>query len=155
VTARINRKELILESVPMKELFLRIVKRAKAKFNFRIENFCIMGNHFHFIIRPESGESLSSIMQWILSVFAMAYNRLYHLTGHVWGCRFFSRILSTRGMFIETFRYINENPVRAGQVTDPRYWRYGGLWHNREGCQEILDELPEWIASIFAQHLAV
>src|SRR5512133_313133 len=85
VTARANRKEMILDSIAMKELFLSVVKRAKKKYDFRLENFCVMGNHFHFIIRPGQGTSLSAIMRWILSVFAMAYNKIMGLTGHVWG----------------------------------------------------------------------
>src|SRR5512145_2652656 len=95
VTTRANRKEMILDDSAMKELFLSVVKRAKARYSFRLENFCVMGNHFHFIIQPNRGVSLSAIMQWILSVFAMAFNRLLGLTGHVWGCRFFSRILDS------------------------------------------------------------
>jgi putative transposase len=70
VTARANRKEMILDTNAMKELFLSVVKRAKEKYDFRLENFYIMGNHF--IIQPIRGESLSAIMQWILSVSAMA-----------------------------------------------------------------------------------
>src|SRR5512145_89083 len=93
VTARANRKEMILDTSAMKELFLSVVKRAKEKYDFRLENFCIMGNHVHFLIQPGRGESLSAIMRWILSVFAMAYNKIRCMTGHVWGCRFFSRII--------------------------------------------------------------
>ena len=73
VTARANRKEMILDSGAYKELFLSVLKRAKARYSFRIENFTIMGNHFHLVIVPGKGESLSSIMQWIMSVFAMAF----------------------------------------------------------------------------------
>ena len=39
VTARANRKEMILDKGPMKELFLSVVRRAKTKYDFRIENF--------------------------------------------------------------------------------------------------------------------
>jgi len=53
----------------MKDLFLEVIVRAKGKFRFRIENFCVMGNHIHLMIRPGTRESLSRIMQWVLSVF--------------------------------------------------------------------------------------
>ena len=122
VTARANRKEMILDTSAMKELFLSVVKRAKLKYDFRIENFCIMGDHFHFVIRPGKGESLSAIMRWIMSVFAMAYNKIRGFTGHVWGCRFFSRIISGLRELVQVFEYIDENPVRASQVADRRDW---------------------------------
>jgi putative transposase len=152
VTARANRKEMILDASPMKELFLSVVKRAKLKYRFRIDNFCIMGNHFHFIIQPARGESLSAIMRWILSVFAMAYNRIRNITGHVWGSRFFSRIVSGLRKLIQVFEYIDDNPLKANQVSSPWAWRFGGRGHAREGCREILDEKPEWLALLFPDH---
>ncbi|MCX7023350.1 MAG: transposase [Spirochaetes bacterium] len=152
VTARANPKEMILDKGQMKELFLSVVRRAKTKYYFRIENFCIMGNHFHFIIQPIHGESLSAIMRWILSVFAMAYNRISGFTGHVWGCRFFSRIIASLREFMQVFEYIDDNPVEASQVADRRQWRYGGLAHDRAGCRELLDEMPEWARLLFPEH---
>ena len=152
VTARANRKEMILDAGPMKDLFLSVVKRAKLKYDFLIENFCIMGNHFHIIIRPGKSESLSVIMRWIMSVFAMAYNKIRGFTGHVWGCRFFSRVISGLRELIQVFEYIDENPVKASQVGDKREWRYGGLGHDRRGCLEILDEMPAWTRLLFPEH---
>lgn len=45
----------------MKELFLSVVKRAKGKYDFRLENLCVMGNHFHFIIKPVHIQAARSI----------------------------------------------------------------------------------------------
>lgn len=153
VTARANRKEMILETKKMKELFLSVVKRAKRKYDFRIENFCIMGNHFHFIIVPGKGESLSAIMRWLLSVFAMAFNRVSGFTGHVWGERFFSRIISGFQSLVQVFKYIDDNPVMANRVNNGRDWLFGGLWHHRSGCREIVDDLPEWARWLFPEHM--
>jgi putative transposase len=136
----------------MKELFLSVVKRAKAKYNFRLENFCIMDNHFHFVIQPGNGESLSSIMQWILSVFAMRFNKIMGYTGHVWGCRFFSRIIGSFQELIEVFKYIDDNPVKAGKVGDRRQWYWGGLWHNRTGCSDIIEKTTSWLRALLPEH---
>jgi putative transposase len=148
VTARANRKEMILDTGAMKELFLSVTKRAKAKYDFRLENFCIMGNHFHFIIQPGRGESLSAIMRWILSVFAMAYNRVWGLTGHVWGSRFFSRIIASLRELIQAFEYIDGNPAKTSQVADRRQWRWGGLWHSRTGCRDLIERTSPWIQQL-------
>jgi putative transposase len=152
VTARANRKEMILDTSSIKELFLSVVKRAKKKYNFRLENFCIMGNHFHFVIQPGRNESLSAIMRWILSVFAMAYNKIKRITGHVWGCRFFSRIIASLRELLHVFEYIDENPVKAIQAADRRQWRWGGLWHNRTGCREVVEELAVWLRPNIPEH---
>jgi putative transposase len=74
VIARINRRELILNSPAIKELFLKIVTLSKKRYRFLVKNFCVMGNHIHIIMQPDTKECLSRIMQWILSVFAASYN---------------------------------------------------------------------------------
>jgi putative transposase len=153
VTARANRKEMILDPNGMKELFLLVVRRAKGKYRFRLENFCIMGNHFHFILQTLPGESLSAIMRWILSVFAMCYNRIMGLTGHVWGDRFFSRIIASLRELIEVFEYIDNNPVEAQQGKDRRRWRWGGLWHHRTGRRDIVEEPASWLLPLIPEHL--
>jgi putative transposase len=152
VTARANRKEMILESVAMKELFLSVVKRAKAKYKFRLENFCIMGNHYHLIIQPSRGENLSAIMRWIMSVFAMAYNKVKGITGHVWGCRFFSRIIESLAELMRIFEYIDNNPIRANQVEGRREWRWCGLWHDRTGCRDLVDAPAIWVGQLLPGH---
>jgi REP element-mobilizing transposase RayT len=66
VTSKVNRDAFELEPDDMKQLFLSVIEGAiKKGFKFKLWNFCVMGNHFHFLITPEKGESLSSIMKWI------------------------------------------------------------------------------------------
>ena len=152
VTAQANRREMILDNAEIKELFESVMRRAKLKYDFQIENFSVMGNHFHLVIRPGKGENLSAIMRWILSVFAMAFNKLMGYTGHVWGSRFFSRIISGLRELMRVFEYIDNNPVRANQVVDRRQWRYGGLWHRRTGDRGIIDALPEAASLLLPEH---
>jgi len=70
VTARANRGEFILEDDHFKELFVAVLQEAKGKFQFEIINLVVMGNHVHLMIKPEEDDSLSSIMRWVLSLFA-------------------------------------------------------------------------------------
>lgn len=152
VTARANRQEMILDSGHVKDLFLETVRRAKKKYDFRIENFCVMGNHIHLMIRPGKEQNLSAIMQWILSVFAMAYNKRKGLTGHVWGSRFFSRIVNGLREFLAIFSYIDSNPVEANQVSDKRNWLHGGLRHHRTGLSTIVDGTADIVSLCFPEH---
>lgn len=142
VVARANRKEFILHSPEMKEMFLSVLSRAKKRFDFKLINFCIMGNHIHFMIKPGGNENLSRIMQWILSTFAIRFNRTNALSGHVWYDRFKSKIVSEFRDFLHTFRYITENPVRAGLVHSPLAYRYNGVCFIRNRDYRIIEE-PE------------
>ena len=98
-----------------------------------------MGNHIHMIIKPMMKENLSKIMQWILSVFAVKYNKLLGITGHVWYDRFRSKIIDDIRQLIATYRYIAENPVRAGIVDNPIHYEYNGITHVKKKKFDVME----------------
>jgi REP element-mobilizing transposase RayT len=105
----------------MKELFLTVIGEAKTSkgFKFKLWNFCIMDNHFHFLITPEKGQSLSDILKWIKMVFAIRWNKKHNKTGHFWGDRFYSREIKDEKDFWTVYNYIDQNPVAAGLMQKP------------------------------------
>ncbi|MDA3948801.1 MAG: transposase [Spirochaeta sp.] len=154
VVARANRREFIFNSPEVKDLFLDIVFRAKGEYSFVIRNFCIMGNHIHFLIRPETGESLSRIMQWILSVFASKFNRMFGYSGHVWHDRFKSVVIGSLRQFVAAFAYITNNPVKAGLVSCPTVFRHNGVRHIRDGDRSVV-QAPDALVRILFPDLGV
>jgi len=140
--ARINRQEMIFEDKKFKMMFLDVVAQAKQKYKFKFRNFCIMGNHVHLDIEPINEITISKIMQWILSVFALRYNRMYNYKGHVWYDRFKSKAITSVRQLINTFIYIACNPVRAGIVKHPLEFAFSGLtFHkiNQMFYKDLLD----------------
>jgi REP element-mobilizing transposase RayT len=117
VMARTNRGEFLLNSDEMKKMFIGILEEAKKKFLFKIKHFCIMNNHIHLLIEPLKGTILSKLMQWIPSVFAIRFNKMFGLTGHVW---YKSKIIHDFKQLINTFQYISDNTVKAGICPDGR-----------------------------------
>jgi len=130
---------MIFDSSEIKSLFLSVLEEAKRKYGFELQNFCIMGNHYHLIIKPRFGRSLSEIMHWIMGVFAIRYNKLKHLCGHVWGTRFFSRILASLRAILESFNYIDLNPIRAGLCEKRGQWKWCALWHCLNHHSELIN----------------
>lgn len=159
VTARANRQEMILASDAFKELFLDVMRRAKKKYKFILFNFCLMGNHIHLILQPDHKTapqtgltshsahkgnnwssrtvSLSRIMQWILSVFALKYNRICGIKGHVWYDRFHSVILNDIFQYLDTYIYVMRNPVKAGIVKKPDDYHYNGITFMLKGMMDL------------------
>jgi len=152
VTVRANRSEMILLPEEEKKLLLTVIERAKKRYRFQVINFCIMNNHLHLLIKPGNGESLSRIMQWILSVFAMTWNRKHNLKGHVWGERFYSRIIEGTVDFLRVFIYIDDNPVNAQLVDSPQKWRFGGLWHHKHSIKTITDPPDALVMQYCPEH---
>jgi putative transposase len=102
-----------------------------------------MGNHFHFLIKPAEGTSLSKILQWIKCGFARLWNKMHGRTGHFWGDRFFSRIIGDRTDFEAVDKYISENAVKAGLVEKAEDWSFGGLFYRIKGWFGLIDRLPD------------
>ena len=142
VVARANRGEFILNSPESKEMFLDVLKRAKKKYFFKIKHFCIMSNHIHLLIEPTSKTSLSKLMQWILSVFAVKINKHYGFKGHVWYDRFKSKMIKGYKQYIRTFEYISNNPVKAEMCKISREYKYSGLRFIFEKIHDLI-ELPD------------
>ncbi|MDR1399346.1 MAG: transposase [Treponema sp.] len=140
VTSEINRYALELLLPEIKELLLTYIKKAKEKYPFQLFNFCIMDNHIHLLIKPELGQSLSKIMQWIKGNFAKHWNTLHNKKGgHLWGKRFFSEIIKDVRHFWQVFTYIDENPKRANMVKRAEDWKFGGLYHHLQRRMDVVD----------------
>jgi REP element-mobilizing transposase RayT len=125
-----------------KKLFLSFVEKARRKFHFRLWDFCIMGNHIHFLIKPGEGGTLSEIMQWIKCNFAKAWNKAQGRKGHVCGGGgVYSRIIAGMRDFLRAREYIAENPVKAGLVERAADWMFGSLYHRLHRPSSLLDDV--------------
>ena len=139
VIARSNRQEFIFEKDNIKDIFIRILKDAKKKYRFKIINFCVMTNHIHLLIKPHPKSDLSKIMQWILSKFAVVFNKIYSYKGHVWYDRFKSIIIESFRQLYAVYEYINNNPVKAGLVKKAEDYKYCGLAYLKNKVFELVD----------------
>jgi putative transposase len=147
VSSEVNRHAFEFDPDQIKELLLTVIEEAKTKkgFKFKLWNFSIMTNHFHFLITPQEGESLSEIIKWIKMVFAIRWNKKHHKSGHFWGDRFYSRVIKDEQDFWTVYEYIDENPVRAGVVRKPHEWKYGGAYHREYGIVRIVSIVSDTI----------
>ncbi|GHU21406.1 hypothetical protein FACS1894172_17350 [Spirochaetia bacterium] len=151
VASEVNRRAYELEPVEDRKLFLAVIREAKTKkgFKFELWNFCIMSNHFHFLITPHEGQSLSEIMKWIKQVFAVRWNTKHQQTGHFWGDRFYSRVIQNELDFWNVYNYIDKNPVVAGLVENPEDWEYSGAYHLEHIITDILSPVTAVILEVF------
>jgi hypothetical protein len=62
-------------------------------------------------------------------------------TGHVWGERFSSRIISETTDFLWVREYIAENPVKVGLVKWAVEWIFGSLYHRLHRLTSLVDDV--------------
>jgi putative transposase len=141
VSSKIDHGAMALKDPAIKRALIQTVVKAKKKFPFQLLNFTIMDNHIHFLIKPDPGVSLSKIMQWIKSNFAKEWNKAHGTYGHLWGERFFSRIIKNVKDFNDVNNYIDNNAVKAGLTTSAATWVFGGLFHRLNKIRGLIDNL--------------
>jgi hypothetical protein len=74
-------------------VFDRVFRETMLRYVFEVRRLHIEGDLLMFYIRPEDGLELPEIMKWMKQSFAQRYNREAGRTGHIWGDRYWSRIV--------------------------------------------------------------
>jgi hypothetical protein len=85
-------------------IFCRVFGEARKRFAFELRGVRLEEGWLSFYIKPADGLQLPAIMQWLKQTFAVRFNRGAGRTGHVWGDRYWSRVLE------------GELPEEAGEV---------------------------------------
>jgi REP element-mobilizing transposase RayT len=93
IRSGINNREPILSQSRALALFDRVFRETMLCFPFEVRGLRIEADRISFYIKPEDGLELPAIMQWMKQVFAQRYNALTGRSGHIWGDRYWSRIL--------------------------------------------------------------
>ncbi len=68
--------------------FLRSLAQTQRRYPFRLFGYCLMTNHFHLLLAPEPGQSISRILQSLTVAHTWHYHRAHASLGHVWQGRF-------------------------------------------------------------------
>ena len=100
-------------------MFLGDLARTKARYPFALLGYCLMSNHFHLLLKPAPGQSISRILQSLTVAHTWRHHRRQGTSGHVWQGRFRSPVIQDGDHRLVVLRYIEANPVRAAMVADP------------------------------------
>lgn len=79
-------------------------------------------------------------------MFGRAFNKYFNLKGHVWYDRFKSVVIDSFEQLIATFRYISNNPVKAGMVKTPEEYVYSSLWFVHHKRFDLVEPPREYLA---------
>ena len=125
--------------------FLEALTKTRDRYPFRLFGYCLMTNHFHLLIRPEAGRSISRILQSLTVAHTWRYHKQHHTSGHVWQGRFKSPVIQDDAHLLVVLRYIEANPLRARMVADPALYRWSSYpCHGLGQDDSLLSPFPEW-----------
>jgi putative transposase len=120
ITAVTAQRRNLFQVTRNSELLLQTIHHYRSQGKFLLHAYVIMPDHFHIIVTPASDVSLEKAVQFIKGGFSF---RLKGKTD-VWMRSFNESQISSRENFQNHVRYIEENPVRRGLVTEPRAYPF-------------------------------
>jgi putative transposase len=118
-----NRETCFLEPEDYR-FYLGLWRELSRRYGVSVHAYCLMTNHFHFLVTPETEGAISNTLKVVGSRYAQYINGKYRRTGTLWEGRHRSSLVQSDRYLLTCYRYIELNPVRAGMVAGPEEHRW-------------------------------
>ncbi len=106
----------------------------------RVYAFCLMTNHTHLLLAPDTQAGLGQLMKRLAGRQTRYHNRAEGLRGTLWESRYKSSSVQTDGYLLACIRYIELNPVRARMVVAPEQYPWSSFhrWEERNPMRGLI-----------------
>jgi len=118
VYCRVARGEFVFDDPYEAEEFVEKVREVRETDDWRILAWCLMGNHYHLVIKTGLIPLWRSMLR-LQSGIARGFNKRRRYLGRLWQSRYRARIIDSTNYFRQVVSYVHLNPVAAGLVSDP------------------------------------
>ena len=127
--------------------FEQVLAEAHERVPMRTVAYCVMPNHWHFVLWPRENGHLSQFVHWLTTTHAKRWRGFRETQGHghVYQWRFKSFPVQSDRYFYTVCRYVERNALRAGLVTRAEEWRWCSLYRRACGdpkARALLSEGP-------------
>jgi putative transposase len=128
------------------EAFEAVLADTLAKIPLAICGYCLMPNHWHFVVRPSKTGDLARFFQRLTVTHANRWQRHRRRVGygHVYQGRSKSFPVQEDEHFYQVMRYVERNALRAKLVADVAGWRWSSLWIREAGTVDQRAMLARW-----------
>src|SRR4030042_6206961 len=112
VITRGNQRQQIFKATEDYELYLKILGDYKARYDFVLYAYVLMGNHVHVLIETKE-VPLSKILQGVNQSYTMYFNRRYATVGHLFQGRYKAMLCDKDSYLLSLVNTFHMNPIRA------------------------------------------
>jgi putative transposase len=128
------------------EAFERVLVEAHEKFPLDVLAYCVMPNHWHFVLRPNQDDQLTAFLRCLAHTHTMRWHSHHQTsgTGHLYQGRFKAFPVEDDDHFYTVVRYVERNALRAGLVAQAQAWRWSSLWRREYGDAQSRSLLARW-----------
>lgn len=124
VTARATFGRRVFEQNDDRRAFEFRLDDVVRRFDWSCKAYCLLGTHYHLLVTTPV-PNLAAGMKRLNGLHAQAFNDRHDQHGHLFQGRYHTELVEAEGHFLELFRYIALNPVRAGLCLRPADGRWG------------------------------
>ncbi len=106
------------------KFLIRKMKHNSKNFNVKIIGFCLMPNHYHFLLQQNTNGSISNFLKSTFTSYSLAVNKEQKRSGTLFESipKF---ILIDKIEYLQyLFWYIHYNPAKSGLVVKPEDWLF-------------------------------
>lgn len=92
--------------------------------SFTLISYCLMPNHFHFLIRQNSELAPSKLILKVCTSYSKYFNKKYERVGHLFQDRFRQILIDDNKYLTWLAAYIHLNPKTAGLSETPSQYQW-------------------------------
>ena len=137
ITQRGNRRQETFFSDEDYRLYLELMAEWCGRYSVEVWAYCLMPNHTHLIVVPESEPYLRQAIGEAHRRFTRQINFREGWCGHLWQGRFSSYPMD-ESYLLAAARYIELNPVKAKLVKAPEEYPWSSATAHLAGRDDIL-----------------
>lgn len=113
-------RQILFEDDADRQKYLLLLEKYRTANIISLLAYCLMENHIHLLLRDSEG-NISGFMKQMGVSYAQYYNRKYERVGHLFQDRYKSEVVDEEEYLLTAFRYILNNPVKAGMCSADEY----------------------------------
>ncbi len=128
------------------DAFERVVEEAFQRVKLPIYSYCVMPNHWHFVVQPKTKHQVTDFFRWLTNTHTMRWHAHHGTagTGHLYQGRFKSFPIEADEHLLSVLRYVERNALRANLCARAEAWKWGSMWRRDHEAESESDFLAEW-----------
>jgi putative transposase len=123
ITQRGNNRATVFFDDEDRQTYLKVLAGYAQRYHVRIRAYCLMNNHIHLLVVPETKTALSRGIGSTNLMYTQYLNRKLNQSGRIRQNRFFSCVVESDQYLWAVARYIERNPLKAGLAASAETYR--------------------------------
>ncbi|GAA5164149.1 transposase [Viridibacterium curvum] len=95
-----------------------------------IHAYVLMPDHLHILTTPPEAGAVGAMMQRLGRRYVRYFNNRHARSGTLWDGRYRSTVIEPVAWLLPAYRYIEQNPVRAGIVGEAAHYPWSSCRHH-------------------------